>query len=87
MTVSYDEATDTLTVDEMKFSGELLRTWKNPTDRIYKFGIHPNSAVIVEQIIPCEECRRKFTLDPFQYSLPEETAGVVHIERCEEPDA
>jgi hypothetical protein len=74
MTIFYDEATDILTVGEMKFAGQLLRTWKNPTDRIYKFALDPNGAVIVQTIIPCEECRRKFTLDPFQLSLPEETA-------------
>jgi hypothetical protein len=60
--VHYDEDRDELTVDGMRFSGDLFRTWKTPPDLIYKFK-NQDGCVAVEQVIPCRECAAKFHLN------------------------
>jgi len=60
--VTYDAYRDILTINGMKFSGELFRVWgKPPLDHIYKFQNRDN-VVTVEQVVPCLECRLKFHL-------------------------
>lgn len=59
---SYDAETDTLTVEGVMFSGEVFRAWSVPEDCVYKFQRRPNKGLIVEQVVPCEECAKRFNL-------------------------
>ncbi len=60
--VFYDHARDVVIVEGMEFSGDLFRTWRMPTDKIYKFARNGSGAVVVEQVVPCEVCAQKFRL-------------------------
>jgi hypothetical protein len=61
--IHYDPRMDRVTINGLRFSGDVFRTWRMPTDKIYKFGLSEGGAIIVEQIVPCQACAEKFHMN------------------------
>ena len=49
MEISYDENTDILTIDGIRYSGLIFKTFVNPSNKVYSFCKNDNGAINVYQ--------------------------------------
>ena len=56
----YEPATDILTIEGVRYSGDVFRTWSVPPNRFFKFERRLDGNLWLEEVVPCAECAAKF---------------------------